>query len=400
MPISSLVDDSYPALCELRHRLHQIPELGYHEVKTAALIRAELDRLGIAHIDGVEGAPTATIAWIGDPSRRCIALRADIDALPIVEQTGAPYASTHPGAMHACGHDGHMTMLLGAAGVLKAMEKELDLCVKLLFQPAEEGGGGAQKLVDAGVLDGGIGPRVEAIFGLHGWPALPVGDVATRPGAMMAATDRFVATFTGKGCHGAYPHLGIDPIVTAAQAVLSLQQLVSREVSPLDSAVITVGMFNAGTAVNIIPDTATIQGTVRTLLPETRADLQEAVERRCAGIAAASRCTLDFAWHCGYPATVNDPAMADYVAKTARELLGDDRFQTLPTATMGGEDFSFYLQKIPGCFIRVGVDVPGRPLNPSLHSDHFNFTDEAIPVGVKLFVTLALNWTARNRPKG
>src|SRR5205807_8276819 len=232
---------------------HQIPELGFQEYKTAQAIRAELKRLGIAFTEGVEGAATATIAWIGDVTKPCIALRADIDALPIAERTGLDYASTHPGLMHACGHDGHTATLLGVAAILKSIEPKLPVCVKFVWQPAEEGGGGGGRLVEAGVLDGRIGPRVTAIFGLHGWPGLKVGLVATKPGPLLAATDNFIATFIGRGCHGAFPHLGRDPIVTACEAVLNVQQAVTRDMDPVDPAVVTVGLFNAGTAVNIIP---------------------------------------------------------------------------------------------------------------------------------------------------
>src|SRR2546423_4814318 len=270
MVVEELISAQLPACAELRHRLHQIPELGYEEFKTAAAIRAELDRLGITYVAGVDGAPTATIAWLGDPSKPCIALRADIDALPILENTGLPYASNHPGFMHACGHDGHIATLVGVAGVLKSIEHDLPVCVKLLWQPAEEGGGGAERLVEAGVLDGTIGPKVDAIFGLHGWPGLPVGIVATKPGPLLAATDTFLATFVGRGCHGAYPHLGLDPIVAAAEATLNLQQFVSREVDPTESVVVTVGKIYSGTATNIIPDTATIAATGRNLTDATR----------------------------------------------------------------------------------------------------------------------------------
>ena len=197
-----------PAIASFRHRLHRIPELAFEEFKTADAIRAELDQLGIAYTAGVKNAQTATIALIGDLDKPCIALRADIDALPIDERTGVAYRTTHPGRMHACGHDGHIATLIGVASILKSTADTLRVCVKLIWQPAEEGGGGAEKLVDAGVLDGRLGPKVDAIFGLHGWPGLPVGTVATKPGALLAATDNFIATFVGKGCHGAYPHLG------------------------------------------------------------------------------------------------------------------------------------------------------------------------------------------------
>jgi amidohydrolase len=378
-----------PGVIDLRHRLHRIPELQYEEVQTAAMIRAELDRLGLEHTDGVAGAPTATLALVGDPSKPCIALRADIDALPILEQTGLLYASTHAGRMHACGHDGHIATLLGTTALLKSMEKDLPVCVKLMWQPAEEGGGGAEKLVQAGALDGRIGPKVSAVFGLHGWPGLPVGCVATKPGPLLAATDTFEAVFTGRGCHGAFPHLGIDPIVPACEAVLNLQQFVSREMDPTEPAVVTIGIIQAGTATNVIPDTARIEGTARTLTVPARQKIRASLERRCAAIAAGAGCTVKFDWYDGYPATVNDPKMSDYVATIARKTLGPERFIPVGRAVMGGEDFAYYLEKVPGCFFLVGVEPPGFSGGyPSLHSDRYDFTDAALAVGMRMFVEL------------
>lgn len=379
-------------LADLRHRLHRIPEIGYEEFKTAALIREELARLNIESVNGVPDAPTATIATIGDTSKPCVALRADIDALPIVEKTGLAYASTHSGMMHACGHDGHASMLLGAAEMLKQIADELPVCVKLLFQPAEEGGGGASRLICAGVLDGTIGPQVRAVFGLHGWPGLPVGIVSTKPGAVLAATDQFEATFIGTGCHGAFPHLGRDPIVTASEAVVSLQQFVSREMDPTEPAVVTVGTFHAGTATNVIPDAATIAGTARTLSPEARVQIARALRRRCEGIASANECRVKFDWIEGYPPTINDPAMSEYVASTARATIGRDAFFPAPRPAMGGEDFAYYLEKVPGCFFFIGVCPNGRDQYPSLHSDRFDFTDAALGVGVRMFVNLVRNF--------
>jgi amidohydrolase len=382
------IDAVLPAAIDLRHRLHQIPELGYAEHKTADLIRAELTRLGIEFVAGVPDAPTATVAWIGDPAKPCVALRADIDALPITENTGLPYASTHPGHMHACGHDGHTATLLGTAAALKSMVAELPVCVKFLFQPAEEGGGGGRRLVQGGVLDGRLGPRVSAVFGLHGWPGLKVGTVATKPGVLLAATDGFKATFVGRGTHGAYPHLGRDPIVTAAEAVLNLQQFVSREYDPTDPAVVTVGKFHSGTATNVIPDEAVIEGTARTISAEGRKQVRAGVERRCTGIAAANDCGLRFDWIDGYPPTVNDPAMADRVAAVAKAELGVDRFIPVARPSMGGEDFSYYLEQVPGCFFLVGVEPPHATASPPLHSDRYDFADDAIGVGVRMFVGL------------
>jgi amidohydrolase len=394
MNVRELIEKQSGPVIDLRHRLHRIPELMYEERKTAAAIRAELDRLGLPHTDGVPEAPTATIVTIGDIRKPCIALRADIDALPIEERTGVPYASEHHGKMHACGHDGHSAILAGAAAVLSALKDELPVCVKLIWQPAEEGGAGAERLVRAGVLDGRLGPKVSGIFGLHGWPGMPVGMVATKPGSLLAATDNFSATFIGRGCHGAFPHLGIDPIVPAAEAVVNLQQLVSRDLDPTEPAALTVGIFRAGVAVNIIPDEAKIEGTVRTVTESTRRMVRQKMERRCAGIAAAGGCELKFEWRPGYPPTVNDPAMADYVAQIARQTMGADRYFPAGRPSMGGEDFAYYLEKVPGCFFLVGLESVAGAGHPSLHSDRFDFTDAALTVGMQMMVALAMNFRA------
>jgi amidohydrolase len=394
MTTDDLIAEHLPFVTHLRHRLHQIPELGYEEFETAATIRAELDRLRIPYVAGVEGAPTATIAWLGDTTKPCIALRADIDALPITEETGLPYASTHPGRMHACGHDGHTANLVGTAAILKGLADrgQLNCCVKLMWQPAEEGGAGGERLVNAGVLDGRVGPRVSAVFGMHGWPGLKIGMVATKAGALLAATDTWQATFIGKGCHAAFPHTGIDPIVTAAEAVANLQQFVSREVNPVEPAVITVGRIAGGTASNVIPDTCEIEGTARTLTPTLRQKIRQSIERRCRGVAAAGGCEVKFEWWDGYPPTINDPAMTDYVATVAKQTLGVDRFYLAPFPAMGGEDFAYYLEKCPGCFFLVGVEPQDAPSYPPLHSDRYNFSDEALAVGMRMFVELARNW--------
>jgi hippurate hydrolase len=215
-----------------------------------------------------------------------------------------------------------------------------------------------------------------------------VGTVASKPGVLLAATDGFKATFVGRGCHGAYPHFGRDPIVCAAEAVLNLQQFVSRELDPADSAVVTVGVFRAGTATNVIPDQATIEGTARTITAQSRAAIRRSIERRCAGIAAANDCQLQFIWVDGYPPTVNDPKMADHVAAIAKATLGPDRYLPVPRPSMGGEDFAYYLEQIPGCFFLVGVEPLDHPEYPSLHTDLYDFTDDAVGVGIRMFVAL------------
>lgn len=392
MTIDSAIQHHLPAIVELRHRLHQVPEVNYEEHKTAAAIRAELDRLGVGHVDGVAGAPTATVAVIGDKRKPCIALRADIDGLPITENTRLPYASTHSGRMHACGHDGHAAGLVGVAAVLKSIEDTLPVCVKLLWQPAEEGGGGAERMVKAGVLDGRVGPKVEAIFGVHGWPGLNVGSVATRSGVLLAAVDNFAVTFVGQGCHGAFPHMGHDPIVAACEAVLNLQQIVSRELDPTEAAVVTVGTIQAGTAVNVIPDSAKITGTVRTLSEPARRTARAAFHRRCSSIAAAQGCEARVEWFESYPPTINDSGMADYVARVAKSTFGPGSFLGVARPCMGGEDFAYYLEKVPGCFFLVGLQPPGCKEYPPLHSDRYDFADAALPVAIRMFVSLAMSY--------
>jgi amidohydrolase len=375
-----------------RRQLHKIPETAFEEFQTAGMIRAELDRLGIAHIDGVPDAPTATIALIGDASKPCVALRSDIDALPILEKTGVAHQSTHPGRMHACGHDGHMATLAGTAAILKSVEKELPVCVKLIWQPAEEQGGGARHVVRAGALDGRMGPKPRAIFGLHGWPGIPLGTVATKPGPLLASTDTFKVTFLGSGCHGAYPHLGHDPIVSMCETVLNLQQVISRDLDPLEPGVVTVGIINGGTATNIIPQEASFEGTARSLSDSARKLIKASIARRCTAAAAAGGCTVNIDWQEGYPVTCNDAGMSQYVAATARDTLGQDRFLPVARPAMGGEDFAFYLQQLPGCFFLIGLEPPGGPASPILHSDRFDFNDAAIPVGMRMFLALVRNF--------
>lgn len=389
-------NDELAHATKLRRELHRIPELGYQEFQTAALIRDELRRLRIDYVAGPADAPTATIAIIGDPSKPCVALRADIDALPIEEQSEVSHKSSHPGRMHACGHDGHTANLLATASVLRNAATTLNICVKLIFQPAEEGGGGAGRLVRAGVLgeNSTFGPKVSRIFGLHGYPGLPVGVVSTKPGPLMASTDSLHVTIRGAGCHGAFPHLGRDPIVAAAELVVSLQSFVSREMDPVEPAVVTVGVFNAGTASNIIPDTAHLQATVRTLTDASRSHARAALIRRTKAIAEANGCSAEIDYLEGYPATINDPASAELVATVAREHLGAARYVPCAAPVMGGEDFAYYLQRTPGAFFFVGLRPPEVDTYPPLHSDRFDFVDTMLATGTTMFAELVRAFAA------
>ncbi|MCC6240325.1 MAG: amidohydrolase [Phycisphaerales bacterium] len=377
---------------ELRRQLHRIPELQYQEHQTASFIRQRLDELKIPYLAGVNEAPTATIATIGNLAKPCIALRADIDALPIEEQTGAAWASTHRHVMHACGHDGHTAALLGAAEVLKQLENELDVCVKLIFQPAEEGGGGGRVLVQQGVLDGRLGPKVEAIFGLHGWPILPIGMVSTRAGALLAAMDQIRITIRGQGGHAAFPHLTHDPVVASAMAILGLQSIVSRQTDPTDSLVISIAQIQAGTAHNVIPDECTFSGTVRTVDRDLRRSVPAMIRQRMEGIAAAHGCQATLDWIDGYPIVMNDPAMSDLVARVAGQSLGEGQFIPAARPSMGGEDFAFYLEKIPGCFFMVGLCPPSETAPALLHTNRFDFNDQALPACIGMHVGLVLGY--------
>ena len=397
MQIDRLVERHAPRARELRHAFHQVPELMYEEIETARMIRDELERIGVESINGVDGAPTATVASVGPKNRPTVALRADIDALPIEEKTGLPYASKTPGRMHACGHDGHIATLLGTAAALKEHEKDLPVNVSLIFQPAEEGGGGAKKLMDAGLADGKLYARPEAIFGLHGWPGLPTGTVSSRPGPLLAATDQFTITIHGSGTHGAFPHLGRDPVVAAAEVIGSLQQIASRDFDPTEPVVVTVGSVHGGTAPNVIPSTVTLRGTARTLTDHARKLVHASLKRRSESAAAACGCRAEFEWHAGYPPTTNDAAAFNFVARQAKAALGNAGFVPAARPAMGGEDFAYYLERIPGCFFLVGLQDSDAEPHPPLHSDRFDFTDRAIGTGMTMFLKLVEQFPAYNR---
>lgn len=387
----ALIDRELASLRALRQDLHRHPELGYQEHRTSRVIRAELERLGIQHVSGLAGG-TGVIAHL--PATRpgatgCIGLRADIDALPIHEETGLPYASTTHGLMHACGHDGHTAILLGAARVLLKLDRPN--AVTLVFQPAEEGGGGADRLCNEGILDAKVlGPKVDRMFGLHGWPDLDLGTLATRPGPLLAATDEIRATLTGLQSHGAMPHQGRDPILAAAHCIVALQSVVSRNVSPLDACVVTIGKIEAGTATNIIPRTASFIGTIRTLRPETREFARERVREIIEGIAQAMGCAADVEINSGYPVTYNDPALTERFFSVARAALGPEQIKLMPDPTMGGEDFSYYAQRVPAVFYCLGLRPKGASSSPMLHQPDFDFNDDAIGIGVEMMCRLAV----------
>ncbi|MBI3827948.1 MAG: amidohydrolase [Planctomycetes bacterium] len=379
-----------PRLTEIRRHLHQHPELGFEEFETSKLVIRELESLemdvhtGYAKGTGVVAILRGTAPGADAKDARAVALRADMDGLPILEESGLPYASKVSGKMHACGHDGHTTTLLGAAKVLSKNRARLKGTVVFCFQPAEENGGGGRYMVEEGALEN---PKCSAAFALHGIPSLPLGHVGVKSGPSHAASDGFRILIRGRGGHGAAPHMTIDPIVLGARVVEALQSVVSREVNPLESAVVTIGAIHAGVARNVIPDTLEMLGTIRSLKDDVRRKVQAAVKRTAEGICLAGGATADVEIRDGYPVMVNDPAAAKFVLDVARESLGGEKVREIAAPTMGGEDFGYFLQKVPGAMFRLGVAT--RENYPSLHNPGFDFSDAAIPVGVALFCRIA-----------
>ena len=370
-------------LVALRRDIHSEPELGFDTEKTAEKVLAALEGLPLDVETGV--AQNGIVATLeGDGDGPTVALRADMDALPIQEETGLPFASEVEGKMHACGHDGHTSMLVGAAHALSGMRDRLDGTVKFVFQPAEEGGGGGKVMVDEGVAD-----DIASIFALHLWPGLPFGTVATKAGPIMAAADAFEMEIRGSGGHGAMPHLAADAVVIAAQVVTALQTVVSREVDPVQAAVLTVGEIGAGTAFNIIPEKARLGGTVRTLDPDLRESMPERIEALARGVANGMRGDAYLDYTFSYPVTTNEEGAAARALDVAGELFGQESVLELPNPSMGAEDFSYFLERVPGAFIWLGVgeDVSG------LHTPQFAFDEEILPRGSALLAALALEAT-------
>lgn len=381
-----------PEITALRHELHQHPEIRFQEVWTSDRVARFLDGIDIPYRRGYAKGTgiVAEIAGLRGGGGRTVALRADMDALEVEEATGLPYASLNPGRMHACGHDGHTATLCGAAKALRACRDQFAGTVRLVFQPGEEVAAGGRLIVEEGALDG-----VSAVFGLHGWPTLPLGSVASRPGCMMAGARDFLIRIHGAGAHGADPASGVDPVVAAAHTILALQTIVSRETDPRDSRVVTATILRAGQATNIIPDTAELSGTMRSLEPEGLDALVEAVRRIAEHTALAfrARAETDFG-ESAYPPLYNDAEMTALIAETADDLLGPGTYRELDAPVMASEDFAYYLQRAPGAFFYVGVNPhPERPY-PNLHSSRYNFSDEALPIAIGMMANAALRYLA------
>lgn len=380
-------------LTDIRHDLHSHPELGYQEERTSAVVQQELTEAKIEFKAGLAGG-TGVLGYLpasrSPESAPTIALRADMDALPILEATGLPYASQTPGKMHACGHDGHTTILIGTARAL-AQNPSRPNNVLFVFQPAEEGGGGGKRMCDDGVLQGKVlGRTSHRIFGLHCWPSLDLGKLVTRTGAFMASADGFTLTVTGVGGHAAMPHMTVDPIVISSHIITALQTIASRTVSPLDSVVVTIGKLEAGTAGNVIPNEANMIGTLRTLKPETRELGKRKVEEICEGVARSLGGSAKVNWHYSYPVTYNNAEAAADLRRVLKPAMNGGLVDEDVEPVMGAEDFSFYGAEVPACFYWMGIKDPAKEEFISVHHPKFNFNDEAIPIGIQAMTALAL----------
>lgn len=375
----------------LRRALHARPELGFEEEKTAALVSTTLKELGLQVTENVGGSTGVVGLLEGDKPGKTIALRADMDALPIQEVADVPYRSRVPGVMHACGHDAHVAMLLGTAEVLSKFKKGLKGNVKFIFQPGEEGKGGGKVMVESGVLEA---PRVDAIFALHVWPELPLGTVGYRHGTIMASSDHFRLVVEGKSAHGASPHHSIDALLIGSMVVQALQTIVSRNLSPVEPGVISIGSFHSGSSYNVIPGKAELMGTVRAANRETAEVFRHLIEERIHGIVSGMGGSYQLVYDVGYPPTINDSDMTVLLKEVAAGVVGDENLYHMPAPSMCGEDFSFYLQRVPGSYFYLGVG-PNEPDQgfPGLHHPSFDFCDANIlPVGVEIFTLLALNF--------
>ncbi|CAG0977109.1 hippurate hydrolase [Burkholderiales bacterium] len=365
-----------------RRHLHAHPETAFEEKATAAFVAERLSEIGLEVHTGLAGTGVVGVLR-GGGSAAAIGLRADLDALHIHERTGAPHASKHEGRMHACGHDGHTTMLLGAAKAL-AQRRRVDGTVYFVFQPAEENEGGGRVMVEQGLFDRF---PMRAVYGMHNWPANPVGTFALRPGPLMGAFDIFEIVATGKGAHAAMAYQGRDPMMFASLAIGALQTIVSRDLHPLDAGVVSVTQVHAGDTWNVIPDQVVLRGTVRSF----KRDVQDTIERRMRGIvdgiAATFGMTATLRYERRYPATVNSDAETAHALAAATAVVGRDRVDTDPMPSMGSEDFAFMLQAKPGCYVWLGTGE--GPDTPSLHNPRYDFNDDALAIGASYWVTLA-----------
>jgi hippurate hydrolase len=382
MPVVNRIADYHEDLVRWRREIHAHPETAFEERRTADFVAARLGEFGIEVHRGLAGTGVVGTLRGSRPGGRAIALRADMDALPIHEKSGVPYASTNPGKMHACGHDGHTTMLLGAARYL-AEARNFSGTVHFIFQPAEENEGGARVMLEQGLFERF---PVESVFGLHNWPGLPAGSFAMRPGPMMASLDIFEITVKGKGSHAALPHLGIDPMVTAAQIVTALQTISSRNVHPVESAVVSVTQIHGGNTWNVIPDAVVLRGTTRSFKPGVQDEIEAGLRRIAEGTASAMGATIELRYERRYPPTVNSAAETQIAAAVAAAVVGESNVDRDLQPTMGSEDFAAMLQVKPGAYVFVGNGTGEKAVG--LHNSRYDFNDEILTVGASYWVRL------------
>ena len=371
--MKALAHAQHAELVNIRRHLHENPELGFEEVATAQYIADYLAGLGLEVTRQV--AKTGVVALIrGVQPGKTVAIRADMDALPIQELNEVPYKSKHPGKMHACGHDAHVAAAIGAARILWELRDQINGNVKFIFQPAEEAPGGAEPMIAAGVLEN---PAVDAIIGGHVWGSLESGIIEVMSGPTMASSDIIRLKIIGKGGHAAQPHTTIDPIVIASEIVGALQKLVSRQTDPFESVVISICSFHAGDVFNVIPHSAYLEGAVRTLNNELRQELPHKIEKIIRGITEPYGATYELDYYLGYPVTVNDPGVTETVRKAAVSVLGADKVRVAARASMGGEDYAYFLNKVPGTYIRIGTRNPEKGICQEMHHPRFDI-DEAV----------------------
>lgn len=379
----SLIAQHKDFIIGVRRELHQIPEPAYTEHKTSLAVAQHLRTEKLKVRCGIAKFGVAGLMDTGNPGP-VLMIRADMDALPLVEQTGLPFASKHDGAMHACGHDAHMAMVIGAARCLNEIKDHLKGSVKFIFQPAEEGPGGAKPMIDEGAMEN---PRVDYAVGCHLWPGSPEGTIGVKAGPIMAAMNRFDIRILGSGGHGAMPHLCVDALEVGTQVVNALQRIVSRQMDPMKPCVVTVGAFHAGKAFNIVPEEAELCGTTRTFDLAIWRSLEERIRKIVQGVCDSMGARFELSFEFGYPPTINDPFMADVVRRCAQQVVGPGNVLE-PEPTMGGEDMAYYLQRAKGCFFFLGV---GRPESAPLHHARFDFNEEVLLLGVETYCRIALD---------
>jgi len=382
MPINNRIAAFHAEMTAWRRDFHEHPELGFEEVRTSEIVAAKLQEWGIEVHRGLGKTGVVGVLKGQTDSGRAVGLRADMDALPMTEENSFAHASKNPGRMHACGHDGHTTMLLGAARYL-AETRNFDGTVYFIFQPAEEGLGGAKVMIDDGLFDRF---KMEQVYGMHNWPELPAGVVGAITGPVMAAADRFDVTIKGNGGHGAMPHRSIDPVVVASHVVTALQSIVSRNIDPMLNAVVSVTRINAGSAYNVIPGTATMAGTVRTLRPDVQEMVEANMRRIITQVCAAFGAEGELHYHRGYPPTINHARETDIAAQAAAKVVGEGNVQRDLLPCMGGEDFAYMLQAVPGCYLWVGQ---GRGTDTvAVHNPAYDFNDDILPIGASLWAQI------------